>query len=320
VPDLNARPTEAPRPVLLVVDVADGGRDDPAFEAELQKLTASVLTAATGVGFVVDRVPAAQTDPGDLARRLDAADAVVLTGGEDVDPSFYGGRTDEPHLGQTFPDADRAQIAVVRRAVAARVPLVGICRGMQLVNVALGGDLVQHLHDGGHVNAVDPADSMVDHRVDVDADSDLARLLGATSLDVRSSHHQAVNRPGESLRVVARAFDGTVEAIEHESAPLWCVQWHPEDAGSRGTVLTDLLQAALAARRPEPHTLSSSPIEGSPVSTHDEHSPQEHIPGPGESSVPELEVDETIPPRPEEEIANVLRAEPDVEDHSQRSE
>ncbi|NIJ04453.1 gamma-glutamyl-gamma-aminobutyrate hydrolase family protein [Frigoribacterium faeni] len=193
-------------------------------------------------------MPAAQLPQDELDARLAAADAVVVTGGEDVDPSFYGGDADDPHLGQTFPAADRAQVALVRQAVAGNTPLVGICRGMQLVNVALGGDLVQHLHEGGHVGD-DPADSMVDHRVAVEPDSRLARALGATELDVRSSHHQAVGRVGTGLRVVARADDGTVEAVEHEEAPVWCVQWHPEDAGSRGTVLTDLLEAALAARR-----------------------------------------------------------------------
>lgn len=235
------------RPVLLVIDVGDGGRIDPAFEAELQRLTASVLTAASAVGFASERVAAAQTSPARLMQRVDAADAVIVMGGEDVDPRFYEGRSDDPHLGQTFPDADRAQIAAVRRAVATRVPLVGICRGMQLVNVALGGDLVQHLHVGGHVSAAGEPDTMVEHRVEVDANSALAGVLGATVLDVRSSHHQAVDRPGEGLRIVARAGDGTAEALEHEEAPVWCVQWHPEDSTSSGTVLTDLLEAALAA-------------------------------------------------------------------------
>ena len=240
----EARPDDARR--LLVVDVADGGRDDAAFEAELQRLTASVVVAAEALGLVVDRVAAAQAGDDELGRRLAAADAVVLTGGEDVDPSTYDGDVAEPHGGQTFPDADRAQIALVRAAVAARVPLVGICRGMQLVNVALGGDLVQHLD--GHV-AADVDDSMVDHVVSVADDSSLADVLGATTLDVRSSHHQAVARPGRGLRVVAWAEDGTAEAMEHEEAPLWCVQWHPEDPGSRGTVLTDLLVAARDAAR-----------------------------------------------------------------------
>lgn len=91
------------RPVLLVVDVADGGRDDPEYEIELQLLTASVVSAATAAGFVVDRVPAAQAGAPELERRLAAADAVVVTGGEDVDPQFYGGRPDDPHRGQSFP-------------------------------------------------------------------------------------------------------------------------------------------------------------------------------------------------------------------------
>lgn len=239
------------RPVLLVVDVADGGREDPEFEIELQLLTASVVTAATGAGFIVDRVPAAQVGAVELERRLDAADAVVVTGGEDVDPQFYGGRPDDPHRGQSFPEADRAQIAVVRRAVESCTPLVGICRGMQLVNVALGGDLVQHLD--GHVGRSAPGEhlsAMIDHRVALEPGSALARILGAVDLEVRSSHHQAVGRLGEGLRVVGRADDGTVEAVEHESAPLWCVQWHPEDAGSRGTVLTDLLTALSPAGGP----------------------------------------------------------------------
>ncbi|MBF4461148.1 MULTISPECIES: gamma-glutamyl-gamma-aminobutyrate hydrolase family protein [unclassified Rathayibacter] len=240
------------RPVLLVVDVADGGREDPEFELELRLLTAAIVEAATREGFVVDRVAAAQTDRAELDRRLDAADAVVITGGEDVDPSWYGGRADDPHRGQSFPDADGAQIAVVRRAVTSRTPLIGICRGMQLVNVALGGDLVQHLPGESHVGRSTPGEhlsGMVDHRVTIDAESQLARILGAVELEVRSSHHQAVDRPGEGLRVVARAEDGTVEAVEHEEAPLWCVQWHPEDVASRGTVLSDLLAAARAATR-----------------------------------------------------------------------
>ncbi|PPG66282.1 glutamine amidotransferase [Rathayibacter rathayi] len=200
--------------------------------------------------LVVDRVSAEQAGAEELKRRH--ADAVVVTGGEDVDPSLYGGRLDDPHRGQPFPAADRAQVALVRRAVETWTPLVDICRGMQLVNVALGGDLVQHLSGAGHVGRSIPGEhlsGMIDHRVVLDPGSVLARILGAVELDVRSSHHQAVDRPGEGLVVVGRAHDGTVEALEHASAPLWCVQWHPEDAGARGTVLTDLLGAALAAVR-----------------------------------------------------------------------
>nr|BFF13029.1 hypothetical protein GCM10025699_43320 [Microbacterium flavescens] len=240
----------ASRPRLLVVDVSDEGRDDPAFHAELLELTAEVLRAADETGFEVRRVAAASSGADGLLTELDSADAVVVTGGEDVDPEFYDGPADYPERGQTFPDADRAQIALVQRAVEARVPLVGICRGMQVVNVALGGDLVQHLHEERHVRAGVPDDSMVDHEVRLDPASDLATVLGGSRFDVRSSHHQAVGRLGSGLRAVAWADDDTVEAVEHDGSPLWCVQWHPEDAGARGDVLTDLLRAARDAEGP----------------------------------------------------------------------
>ncbi|WP_285063153.1 gamma-glutamyl-gamma-aminobutyrate hydrolase family protein [Frigoribacterium sp. ME-P-080] len=227
---------------LLLLDVTDEARDDPAFERELDDLSTSVVAAAEQVGFTVRRVPANRL--GDVRAALAEADAVLVTGGEDVDPSHYGGPLDHPGRGQTFADADRVQIEVVRGSVEARLPLVGICRGMQVVDVALGGDLVQHLEHPGHVNPDDVSDSMVDHPVRLADDSTLASMLGTTSLVVRSSHHQAVGRLGEGLRAVAWADDGTVEAVEHVTAPVWCVQWHPEDRGATGTVLTDLLVAA----------------------------------------------------------------------------
>lgn len=236
---------DARRPRLLVVDVSDRERLDPGYGDELKTLSASVVATATAAGFEVARVV---SDTGPLGEAAARADMIVLTGGEDVDPALYGGAADYPGREEVFTDADVAQADLVRVAVATGTPLIGICRGMQLVNVALGGDLVQHLHDGGHVR---PGPGMLAHPVTLEPDSRLAVALGAREFDVQSSHHQAVNRVGEGLRVVARADDGTVEAIEHESAPLWAVQWHPEDAGSRGTVLADLLEAARdAATRP----------------------------------------------------------------------
>lgn len=232
------------RPVLLVVDVVDGGRDDPAYEDKLNELTAGVLRAAVDSGFLVDRVAAGALPADERADRAAAADALIVMGGEDVDPALYGGDIDDPRVGQTFPAADRAQVDLIRAAVAAGRPVVGICRGMQIVNVALGGTLVPHLEGDAHVNPGSAADSMVDHDVVVEPDSAMARVFGATRLNVRSSHHQAVDRLGEQLRVTARAEDGTIEAMEHTSAPLWCVQWHPEDIGAQGRILTDLLTLA----------------------------------------------------------------------------
>ena len=234
-------------PLLLVVDVAHAGRDDAAFDAVLDRLSARVARAGEEAGFRVRRVDAAATGPEALVASLGHADAVVLTGGEDVDPALYGGDPDHPHAGRAVRAADDAQVALVVEAVRTRTPLVGICRGLQLVDVALGGDLVQHLD--GHVRPGDPRASMVDHDVELVAGSRVAEALGGTAFTVRSSHHQAVGRLGAGLRVVGRAPDGTVEAVEHEDAPLWAVQWHPEDEGDRGDGLVSLLRAARAAVR-----------------------------------------------------------------------
>lgn len=250
-------PAEQPaKPRLLVVDVSDRDRRDPLFGAALRELTASVVRAGEETGFDVVRVA---SDGPSLTAEFDRAAAVVLTGGEDVDPALYGGAENYPHRDEIFPEADRAQVALVREAVAENVPVIGICRGMQVVNVALGGDLVQHLDGGGHVGS-GPADAdMIAHPVSVEPGSALAGILGATELSVQSSHHQAVGLVGHGLRVVARADDGTVEAVEHESAPVWAVQWHPEDRGSTGTVLVDLLAAARVASAPAtPHVSSQT--------------------------------------------------------------
>lgn len=240
---------ETERPRLLLVDVSDRERRDPAFGRELQTLTAGAALMGERAGFDVRRVA---SDGPSLSAEFDRASAVVLMGGEDVDPALYGGAENYPHRDEIFSDADRAQVSLVREAVADGVPLIGICRGMQVINVALGGDLVQHLHGGGHTPPRSADEGMISHPVDLEPESRLAALVGSTRLDVQSSHHQAVGTVGLGLKVVARADDGTVEAVEHESAPVWAVQWHPEDAGSTGTVLADLLGAVrevLAARR-----------------------------------------------------------------------
>jgi putative glutamine amidotransferase len=231
------------RPVLAVVDVSDFGRDDPAFHDELVALTDRLLAVAREVGFDPVRLPAEQLGERGLLDATRDVDAVVLMGGEDVDPMHYDGPAVYPGAGRWFAVADTAQLALVRHAVDVGLPTLGICRGMQVINVALGGDLVQHLEGDVHVAAGTPESSMVDHPVSLDAGSTLAGVLGATSLTVRSSHHQAVGRLGAGLVGVGTAPDGTVEAVEHRSAPLLAVQWHPEDVGAVGSVLADLLEA-----------------------------------------------------------------------------
>jgi putative glutamine amidotransferase len=149
---------------------------------------------------------------------------VCLSGGPDIDPANYG---EEPQaeLGPTEPDMDAFELAVARQADAAGLPILGICRGAQTLNVARGGSLVQHL--GDH-RQVEPG-SKVTHEVAVEPGSRLAQALGAEQLSVNSFHHQAVERLGDGLRAVAWAPDGTVEGIEGEDGRfLLGVQWHAE--------------------------------------------------------------------------------------------
>ncbi|GAA2907088.1 hypothetical protein GCM10010517_73440 [Streptosporangium fragile] len=165
------------------------------------------------------------THPELVADRLDG---VVLAGGEDVDPRRYGG-TPSPFQTLLDPVRDEYEITLVRTALERRLPLLGICRGSQLLNVALGGTLVPHLPPDsgeGHSYLGYPRGHR-SHPVRVAEGSRTAGVLG-TDLAVNSYHHQAVDRVGAGLRAVAHAPDGVVEAIEMDGAPVIGVQWHPE--------------------------------------------------------------------------------------------
>jgi putative glutamine amidotransferase len=184
-------------------------------------------------------------DPERALERLGTFDGLLVPGGGDLDPALY---TDEPrHEASDDPDAvqDAADIAVMRAAVAAAVPTLAICRGMQVLNVALGGTLTQHLDDDGmHRDAI--------HRVELEPGSRLARVMGAHAVDVSSYHHQSVDRLAPGLRVVGRAADGCIEALEHVEAPVLAVQWHPEDdahlAAAQQALFDDLVVRSAAFR------------------------------------------------------------------------
>ena len=162
---------------------------------------------------------------------LDAVDGLLLSGGPDIDPSAYD-RPPHPRLGPTEPRLDAFELALARAADRRGTPLLAICRGAQLLNVARGGTLIQHLPDvvGDEIEhrQREPSDSLT-HAVEVDADTRLAEVLGWTEGRVNSFHHQAVDALGRGLRVSARAPDGTIEAFEAPERPfLLAVQWHAE--------------------------------------------------------------------------------------------
>jgi putative glutamine amidotransferase len=170
--------------------------------------------------------------PADVPDLIAVVDGLVITGGGDVDPVHYGAARD-PETGESDLARDSFDLALLREAMARSLPTLAICRGAQVLNVALGGTLVQHLpaRTGGEHGAYDRHTERV-HRVRVDPDSRLARVLGTTELIVNSLHHQATEQVGDGLRAVAWSDDGAVEGVESidDAGPLG-IQWHPELLG-----------------------------------------------------------------------------------------
>ncbi|MBV9301861.1 MAG: gamma-glutamyl-gamma-aminobutyrate hydrolase family protein [Acidobacteriaceae bacterium] len=155
---------------------------------------------------------------------------LLLMGGADVNPRLYG---DEVHRKTERPEdeRDRVELDLIHEAIQRDLPIVAICRGLQILNVYHGGTLIQHLstaerHDPDHTNA-----ALIAHEVTIEPGTLLADIAGANSLQVNSRHHQAANRIGAGLHISARdSEDGTVEALERRDKQfVLAVQWHPED-------------------------------------------------------------------------------------------
>ncbi len=183
-------------------------------------------------GGIPVQIPYESAGPEVIAR----VDALVMTGGQDVDPELWGGPSPVPNsTGGQMLAVDRRrddyEIALVRHAIARGIPVLGICRGLQVLNVALGGTLIPSLSDRGmkHYSPADFPDRRPDraHPVDFDAGTIAAELYGSRSR-VNSWHDQAVDRPGDGVVVSGRAPDGVVEAIELPGRPVLGLQWHPE--------------------------------------------------------------------------------------------
>lgn len=169
----------------------------------------------------------------DADAMLEGMAGLILTGGEDVDPSLYGSAP-HPSLGAVHPERDAFEMALVRAAHARRLPTLAICRGVQIANVALGGTLVQDLPS--QCPAAMPHDGQWErgervHELLVVAGSRLALALGTTRATTNSLHHQAISRVGDGLVAVAHAPDGVVEGVDWADEDWWMtgVQWHPEE-------------------------------------------------------------------------------------------
>lgn len=163
-------------------------------------------------------------DPVDMIGRLDG---LVMTGGADPDPALYG-QDPDPGLGEIEPGRDAWELGLIRAALGRRLPMLCVCRGAQLLNIALGGTLVQHLAESdGHALWDSPRSNRC-HTVRVSAGSTLAALYGG-DIATNSLHHQAVGRPGDGVVVTGTAEDGVIEGFEVDGRPeVLAVQWHPE--------------------------------------------------------------------------------------------
>jgi putative glutamine amidotransferase len=181
---------------------------------------------------------------------LDLLDGLVLAGGADLDPATYGARPHHETSG-TWPHRDRFELALAHAALERELPLLGVCRGMQMLNVARGGTLEQHVPDVvGHQGHRRLPGSFSDHEVTLVPGSLAERAVGAASSAVKSHHHQGIGQLGEGLRVTGHAAaDGLPEAIELADGPYALgVLWHPEE-DVRSHVIASLVEEAAQRRR-----------------------------------------------------------------------
>lgn len=181
---------------------------------------------------------------------LDKLDGICLSGGPDLDPESYHGRT-HPHLGPTEPELDRFELAVASTADARGLPLLAICRGMQALNVSRGGTLHQHLPDLGdstiHHRQSEPSETP-SHSVQIAADSRLQAMLGQRHAEVNSFHHQAVAEAGKGLTASAWAPDGVIEGVEDRDRDFCvAVQWHAECLAAEDPEQAALFQGLVTA-------------------------------------------------------------------------
>ena len=169
-------------------------------------------------------------DAEDWSRLLARFDGLMLMGGTDLDPSLYADE-EHPECYGIDPERDRFEVAVTREAMDRRLPTLAICRGIQILNVATGGTLDQHItgREGLIAHGVPTAGHSVSHPVELEPGSQVAKAMAVDRADCISHHHQAIDRLGDGLRPVGWTEDGIVEAVEVEEGWTLGVQWHPEE-------------------------------------------------------------------------------------------
>lgn len=239
-----------------LIGVSTGSRKLPDSGASILVVRPSYTRAVAAAGGAPVMIPI-QIDAESLRSIFNHLDGLVITGGGDIDPARYGAEPSVYTAG-VDPDRDEAELLLARWAVEENKPLLGICRGHQILNVALGGTLTQDIRaelPGAlrHDNSSDEWFGRFAHEVSVTTGSQLSRVLGidgSDRLSVNSLHHQAVGRPGERLKRVACADDGVVEGMEVEGCDfVLSVQWHPEGLYEQHPPHRRLFEALVSAAR-----------------------------------------------------------------------
>ncbi|MCZ7530225.1 MAG: gamma-glutamyl-gamma-aminobutyrate hydrolase family protein [Acidimicrobiia bacterium] len=215
----------------LPIGKIEGWRE-PACATPTYYLEALQRAGATGALLLPVPLDTGDAAGVDAAEVLERFDGLLLTGGDDLDPARYG-QEPHPELLPVDADADTFELALIRAAIEHEVPTLAICRGIQVLNVALGGSLDQHITGrDGLINHGVPHVGGAMHDVRIEAGSKLAAAVGVLTPTCHSHHHQALDRLGEGLRPVAWAEDGIVEGLELDDGWIVGVQWHPEDTAA----------------------------------------------------------------------------------------
>jgi putative glutamine amidotransferase len=211
-------------------------------------LPAAYVDAVRRAGGIPVLVPPGEIN---LPVLVGSVSAMILTGGGDIDPNHYGGLSHAAIYGVDA-ERDAMELALARLLAAVKRPTLGICRGIQTINVALGGTLIEHLPDvvGDQIEHRHPVRRIIEHPVHVEPGSRLAAVLGQLAFPVVSWHHQAIRQTAPSLRAVGWAPDGTVEAVEMPEHPwLIAVQWHPELTAGNDALQQRLFDGLVQAAR-----------------------------------------------------------------------
>lgn len=208
------------KPLIGISSYIDG------ISAKLSMTYIESVRRAGGIPVVIPLT----TDTTQISEIVSVLDALIMSGGEDIDPAYFG---EEPHpnLGEVVPDRDKFDVALIERVIAEGKPLLAICRGEQVLNVVLGGSLYQDIPSQlpesiQHQQNI-PRDKG-SHSIKIVENSLLHKLLNVDSLEVNSFHHQSVKNLGKGLKITATSSDGVVEAIELEGKQVLGVQFHPE--------------------------------------------------------------------------------------------